>query len=127
MILSKTNYSVGIELGYDEYSIRVDVESVPTWKTKPKDLHLGEGDSAEFVCESDSHTRPATNTRWFINGVPFQDPSVPRSPRRKFFRNRMIIQNVTKQDIAVYQCNISNRHGHLFANFFLNVNCEYYS
>ena len=37
----------------------------------------------------------------------------------------MIIQNITKSDTAVYQCNVSNIHGYIFANFFINVIGEF--
>jgi hypothetical protein len=36
----------------------------------------------------------------------------------------MVIQNVIQTDTAVYQCNVSNIHGYIFANFFVNVICK---
>jgi hypothetical protein len=36
----------------------------------------------------------------------------------------MVIQNVTKLDTAVYQCNVTNIHGYVFGNFFVNVICK---
>ena len=56
-----------------------------------------------------------------------QDSAIARNTRRRVSKNRMVIQNVSKLDIAVYQCNISNRHGYLLGNFFLNVNCKCHS
>ncbi len=74
----------------------------------------------DFICNAES--RPsAQNIQWFINGIPLQDTSVSYNPRRRVRKNRMMIQNVTKLDTAVYQCNVSNIHGYLFANFFVNV------
>lgn len=77
----------------------------------------------DFICDAESKP-PPNNIQWFINGIPLQDPTVPRNPRRRVVKNRMIIQNVTKLDTAVYQCNVTNIHGYVFANFFVNVICK---
>ncbi|CAF4209111.1 unnamed protein product [Rotaria socialis] len=111
------------ELGYDGFAINVQVEAAPYWLEKPKDAYLVEGETVDVICNAES--KPASkNTQWLINGVPLQDINVPYNPRRRIMRNRMIIQNVTKFDTAVYQCNISNVHGYVFANFFINIISE---
>jgi hypothetical protein len=110
-------------LGNEVFSINVRIESKPSWTTKPKDVHVSAGETVDFTCNAES--KPTSqNTQWFINGVPLQDTSVSFNPRRRVTKNRMIIQNVTKSDTAVYQCNISNIHGYVFANFFANVMCK---
>ncbi len=107
-------------MGNEVFSINVRIESKPSWTTKPKDVHVSAGETVDFTCNAES--KPTSqNTQWFINGVPLQDTSVSFNPRRRVTKNRMIIQNVTKSDTAVYQCNISNIHGYVFANFFANV------
>jgi hypothetical protein len=112
-----------LDLGFDLLNIHVDIEAKPTWKIKPSDVHVGEGENVELVCESD-FVRPSVTVQWFINGVPMSDARLRRNPRRRISRNRLIIQNVSQSDTAVYQCNVSNRHGSLFANAFVNVICE---
>ena len=105
------------------YSVYVRVEAEPFWTAKPKDVNAVEGETVDVICNAES--KPSSqNIQWFINGIPLQDPSIPYNPRRRLRKNRMIIQNVTKSDIAVYQCNISNIHGSIFANFFVNVICK---
>jgi len=112
-----------LEFGYDVFSINVQIESNPYWISKPKDLHVTEDETVDFICNAES--RPISqNIQWFINGISLQDASIPYNPRRRLRKNRMIIQNITKSDTAVYQCNISNIHGYLFANFFVNVICK---
>jgi neuronal cell adhesion protein len=112
-----------LELGNNVFSIDVRVEASPYWIAKPKDVNVGEGETVDFICGAESKP-PPENTRWFINGIPLQDPSIRRNPRRRILKNRMIIQNITKSDTAVYQCNVSNIHGYIFANFFVNVICK---
>ncbi|CAF1002480.1 unnamed protein product [Adineta ricciae] len=111
------------ELGNDLFSINVRVEAAPYWIEKPRDLHVTEGETVNFVCDAQSKP-PPNNIQWFVNGVPLQDPSVRRNPRRRVVKNHMTIQNVTKLDTAVYQCNVTNIHNYVFANFFLNVISE---
>ena len=116
--------TLSVELGYDSYEIHVQIEAAPSWKVKPKDLHIGEGESVELICEAEP-ARPSVRLQWSINGIPLQDPSLPRTPRRRLSTNRLTIQNINKNDTAVYQCNISNTHGYLFSNFFVNVMCKF--
>ena len=116
-----TLLSFGIlELGYDLFSIYVRVEAKPHWIAKPKDVNVTEGDTVDVICGAESKPL-ANNIQWSLNGIPLEDPSVSNNPRRRIMENRMIIQNITKSDTAVYQCNISNIHGYIFANFFINV------
>ena len=113
-----------VELGYDTFDIYVQIEAAPVWKVKPKDLHIGEGESVELICESEV-SRPEVQLQWSINGVPLADASLARTSRRRVSKNRLIISNINKNDTAVYQCNISNTHGYLFSNFFVNVMCKF--
>ena len=84
---------------------------------------MTEGETVNFLCNIES--RPLSqNTQWFLNGIPLQDARIPFNPRRRVRKNRLSIQNVTKSDTAVYQCNVSNIHGYVFANFFVNVICK---
>ncbi|CAF1296253.1 unnamed protein product, partial [Didymodactylos carnosus] len=111
------------ELGAEVFSINVRIEAQPYWKVKPKDVHVTEGETVEFVCDAEAKPPPGP-VQWFRNGIPLLDPSVPRNPRRKVIKNRLVLQNVTKLDTAVYQCNVTNIHGYQFSNFFINVISE---
>jgi hypothetical protein len=113
-----------LELGNDLFSINVRIEADPYWVVRPRDVHVTEGETVDFICDAESKP-PPNNIQWFLNGVPLQDPSVGRNPRRRVVKNRMVIQNVTKLDTAVYQCNVTNIHGYVFANFFVNVICKW--
>jgi len=106
--------------------MNVRVEAEPYWRTKPKDVHVTEGDTVDFACDADAKPPPG-NVQWFINGVPLRDPSVRRNPRLQQMTNRIRLVNVTKLDTAVYQCNVTNVHGYVFANFFVNVICEFHT
>ncbi|CAF4169795.1 unnamed protein product [Rotaria sp. Silwood2] len=111
------------ELGYDTFSINVQIESVPYWIEKPKDVYVIEGETVDVTCNAEAKPTPKA-TQWLINGIPLQDINVSYNPRRLVMKNRIVIQNVTKSDTAVYQCNVSNIHGYVFANFFINVISE---
>jgi hypothetical protein len=56
---------------------------------------------------------------------------VPPSPRRVLTDGDAILRylSVTKADTQVVQCNVSNRHGYLFANIVLTVigQCIYFN
>jgi receptor-type tyrosine-protein phosphatase zeta len=112
-----------LEFGNEVFSINVQIESKPYWISKPKDLHITEGETVDFICNAES--RPTTqNIQWFINGIPLQDTRIPFNSRRRVRKNQLILQNVIKSDTAVYQCNVSNIHGYVFGNFFVNVICK---
>ncbi|CAF4459517.1 unnamed protein product, partial [Didymodactylos carnosus] len=70
------------ELGAEVFSINVRIESQPYWKVKPKDVHVTEGETVEFVCDAEAKPPPGP-VQWFRNGVPLLDPTVLRNPRRK--------------------------------------------
>lgn len=104
--------------------MRIQIESKPTWKTFAKDTNVAEGETVEFLCEAEP-SRPSISLQWLFNGISLQDPTIRRtSSRRRLAKNRLIIPNVTSNDIGVYQCNLSNVHGYLYANFYLNVICK---
>ncbi|UJR30186.1 hypothetical protein I4U23_017725 [Adineta vaga] len=104
------------EFGYDVFSINVQVDSAPYWIGKPKDLNIAEGEIVDVICNVESRPNQQ-EIQWLRN----EDRRVPYNPRRRVRKNRLTIQNVTKLDTAVYQCNISNIHGYVYTNFFVNV------
>lgn len=48
----------------------------------------------------------------------------PKDPSRKVEDDTIIFTDVQMGSSAVYQCNISNQHGYLLANAFVNVLCK---
>ena len=46
---------------------------------------------------------------------------VPANPRRYVEKNKIIMENVTKDDAMVIQCNATNKHGYIYKNAYLNV------
>lgn len=107
-------------MGYDSFTINVQIDAKPYWLSKPKDTQVIEGETVEFGCNAEGRPAPL-KTQWFINGIPIQDARIPLNPRRRIKKNRLILQNIAKSDTAVYQCNVSNIHGSIFANFYVNV------
>ncbi|GFR81010.1 neural cell adhesion molecule L1-like protein [Elysia marginata] len=106
-----------------EMSIIVNVESRPEWVTKPKDVTLGEGGSAEFECEGKGS--PSVKVWWFINGdsleVALKKDKRLDKERFQSFRNKLVFQDVRLTDTMVVQCNVTNNNGFLYAEAFLNV------
>lgn len=58
-------------------------------------------------------------TGWAV--LKFLFTGAPHNPRRRIIDNVMIIEGLTKQDTAVYQCNATNELGYAFRDFYLNV------
>lgn len=107
-------------MGYDLFTVDVQIDASPYWISKPKDTQVVEGETVEFNCNAEGRPGPL-NTQWLINGISIQDPRISFNPRRRIKKNRLTIHNVAKLDTAVYQCNVSNIHGAIFANFYVNV------
>ena len=46
---------------------------------------------------------------------------VEGDPDRIVEKNRITFLNMSKEDAQVIQCNVTNKHGYIFANAYLNV------
>lgn len=98
--------------------VNVTVQSVPYWLKMPNDTNMADMESVRFECEATG--KPSPIVQWYINGVKLS--KVPSNPRRKMISATvMVIEGLTKQDTAVFQCNASNALGYAFHNFYLNV------
>ncbi|KAH9364501.1 hypothetical protein HPB48_018691 [Haemaphysalis longicornis] len=97
--------------------MRVKVEAAPSWRNAPNNTDAAAGEMVMLKCSADGI--PPPNVEWFVNGVPIEkaDPNT----RWRVLRDMLIFEKVEKSDIAVYQCNASNRHGFVFRDFYLNV------
>lgn len=101
-------------------SFTLKIEAKPYWTRRPESIDAAEKDQAIFYCEAKGLPEP--NFFWFLNGVPIE--KVPADPRRIAEKNRLIFNNMTKDDAQVIQCNATNKHGYIFANAYLNVLTE---
>ncbi|XP_059160211.1 neuroglian-like isoform X2 [Physella acuta] len=118
---TKEHHSTGLEL-----SISLSVHARPSWKAKPQDVVIGEGGTANFECLASGV--PKVKVSWFVNGVPLQDAlrDDPRLDQR--FRHvtgsKIMFEQVTKNDVMVFQCNVTNNHGYIWGEASLNVLSE---
>ncbi|XP_060569116.1 neuroglian-like isoform X2 [Ruditapes philippinarum] len=86
------------------------VESKPEWKAQPRKVDVGVEETAIFECKADGIPKP--DIQWFINGAPVDE-----------MRNKgqLKFENLTREDAKVIQCNVSNIHGHLWADVPLSI------
>ncbi|XP_055958104.1 neuroglian isoform X1 [Patella vulgata] len=107
-------------------SFSIRVESRPYWTDNgPDDVEVGIGGSATFVCKAQSN--PDSKTKWFVNGVPFAKATDPRITNGRFkvlATDTVQMVNVTRDDAMVIQCNVSNKHGYIWGDSYLNVLSE---
>ncbi|XP_049512867.1 neuroglian isoform X2 [Dermacentor silvarum] len=108
--------------GVDEvrkHAMRVKVEAEPFWLQAPSDTIAAEGESATLNCSASGVPEP--ELRCFMNGVPIE--MIEGNGHMRYGNDgfSLIIEELTKADTAVYQCNASNIHGYAFRNFILNV------
>jgi neuronal cell adhesion protein len=101
-------------------SIQVVIESEPYWIEKPEDQNVGIGEDVTFVCDADG--RPAPNkVDWYVNGDPIQSEFLRARPRLSLNNKVLEITNVDVHDTSVFSCNVTNKHGYAWTNFYLNV------
>ena len=111
------------ELGMALSSIQVVIESEPYWNEKPEDQNVGVSEDVTFVCDADG--RPAPNkVDWYVNGEPIQSEFLSSNPRISINNKVMEVVNVENDDTSVFACNVTNKHGYAWTNFYLNVLAE---
>ncbi|XP_055882047.1 neuroglian-like isoform X3 [Biomphalaria glabrata] len=117
-----TNY-VSLTPKYRTFNLRVNAK--PYFTKEPTDVELSEGETAEFTCLAGGVPEP--NILWSINGIALNDVIDPRitGPRFKHPQeNKILLENVELSDFMVIQCNASNIHGYVFADFYLKVSSK---
>ncbi|XP_046363410.2 neuroglian-like isoform X3 [Haliotis rufescens] len=102
-------------------TMSVRVESRPYWIDEPKDVELGIGGTARYKCKANGMPRP--DVKWFINAVRLEDAIIDNRFKKIAFDEVMMV-NVTKEDAMVIQCNVTNKHGYIWGDFYLNVLSE---
>ncbi|KAK3103268.1 hypothetical protein FSP39_018003, partial [Pinctada imbricata] len=97
-------------------SFSLTVEAQPEWVVEPKDQEVSVDGSASFRCKATG--MPPPKVEWFINGKPLKE--VPNS-KRKLQDDTLTFIDLQQDDSQVIQCNATNQHGSLFADFYLRV------
>lgn len=90
----------------------------PEWEKMAQSVDANEFDNVEFQCTSKD--KKNSSTFWYINGVTIG--RAKPDPKRIVSGNSLIIKNVTKADVKVIQCNVTNNYGYVFTNAYLNIN-----
>ncbi|XP_037110283.1 neuronal cell adhesion molecule-like isoform X2 [Syngnathus acus] len=109
------------QLGSVHHTIRITVKAAPYWISgAPRNLVLAPGENGVLMCRASGTPKP--NIQWAMNGVPIEN--APKDPSRKVEDDTIIFTDVQMGSSAVYQCNVSNQHGYLLANAFVNVLSE---
>ena len=108
------------ELGMALSSMSVVIESEPYWETKPEDQNVGISEDVKFECNANG--KPAPNrVDWYVNGK-LLETRMLASNRRISVNNKVLeVKNVITTDTSVFACNVTNKHGYVWTNFYLNV------
>ncbi|XP_078677374.1 neuronal cell adhesion molecule-like isoform X5 [Branchiostoma floridae x Branchiostoma belcheri] len=101
-------------LGKDTYEVMVTVNAAPYWKTEPVGQMLAPGDDATILCEAAG--TPTPEVSWKRNGEPLGD-----QPNRRVSGTTLSMQDLVKDDSAVYQCIARNNLGTRITNAYINV------
>ncbi len=125
----------GNTAGLRTFTIDVDVQSKPTFIAN-KGLHEGqkfenqnvpEGGGVVFYCGCDPQTDPQPDIEILINTLPLEEYFNPRHTRSTVSENSndysrtLRFENVLLSDRMTIQCKISNIHGYILKNVYLNV------
>uniref|UniRef100_A0A8C7QQH1 Neural cell adhesion molecule L1-like protein n=1 Tax=Oncorhynchus mykiss TaxID=8022 RepID=A0A8C7QQH1_ONCMY len=100
--------SVGDTVHY----FNVMVEEPPRWQPEPPKGQLAVvGSDVHIKCSASGKPRPVTS--WRKNGQPLDDGP---SSNRQVLDDTIVLHRARPEDSAVYQCEVSNRHGTILAN-----------
>ncbi|VDK77723.1 unnamed protein product [Litomosoides sigmodontis] len=106
---------------------RFDVvaEAAPYWVMgPPPNKRTSEGEDVTFDCSA--YGKPAPVVSFFKNGVEMKPRDDDADRNWEIAGSVLSLRNVKKGvggsgDNAVYQCKAENKHGYLWANFYLNL------
>lgn len=109
------------QLGTARHFIHVAVKAAPYWiNGAPRNLILAPGEDGVLTCRANGIPKPTVT--WSMNGIPIENS--PKDLSRKVEDDTIIFSDIQSGSSAVYQCNISNSHGYLLSNAFVNVLSE---
>ncbi|XP_038863351.1 neural cell adhesion molecule L1-like protein [Salvelinus namaycush] len=100
--------SVGDTVHY----FNVIVEEPPRWQPEPPKGQLAVvGSDVHIKCSASGKPQPVIS--WRKNGQPLDDGP---SSNRQVLDDTIVLHRARPEDSAVYQCEVSNRHGTILAN-----------
>ncbi|XP_060537044.1 neuroglian isoform X2 [Cylas formicarius] len=99
------------------YSINLKVLAVPYFTAEPQVVNAAEDETAEFECKASGVPEP--EIKWIHNGKPISE--APQNPRRKIYKNKIVIERLVKGDTGNYGCNATNSLGYVYKDVFVNV------
>nr|XP_046199781.1 neural cell adhesion molecule L1-like protein isoform X5 [Oncorhynchus gorbuscha] len=99
-------------VGVTVHNFNVMVEEPPRWQPEPPKGQLAVvGSDVHIKCSASGIPRPVIS--WRKNGQPLDDGP---SSNRQVLDDTMVLHRARPEDSAVYQCEVSNRHGTILAN-----------
>uniref|UniRef100_A0A8C7QR96 Neural cell adhesion molecule L1 n=1 Tax=Oncorhynchus mykiss TaxID=8022 RepID=A0A8C7QR96_ONCMY len=111
--------SVGDTVHY----FNVMVEEPPRWQPEPPKGQLAVvGSDVHIKCSASGKPRPVTS--WRKNGQPLDDGP---SSNRQVLDDTIVLHRARPEDSAVYQCEVSNRHGTILANANIMIISQYWT
>ncbi|CAN9515239.1 unnamed protein product [Ophioblennius macclurei] len=99
------------------HAFTVTVEAAPYLLKEPQNLQYAPGETVRLYCQAEGIPTPTVT--WSINGEPISE--VDKEPRRSLSGGILILRDVDFSDTAVYQCEVTNKHGSVLVNAFLFV------
>ncbi|XP_035675629.1 neuronal cell adhesion molecule-like isoform X2 [Branchiostoma floridae] len=117
-------------LGKDTYEVMVTVNAAPYWKTEPEGQMLAPGDDATILCEAAG--TPTPEVSWKRNGEPLGakhglirdhhfEEKLQDQANRRVSGTTLSLQELVKDNSAVYQCIARNNLGTRITNAYINV------
>uniref|UniRef100_A0A8C8IKA2 Neural cell adhesion molecule L1-like protein n=1 Tax=Oncorhynchus tshawytscha TaxID=74940 RepID=A0A8C8IKA2_ONCTS len=111
--------SVGDTVHY----FNVMVEEPPRWQPEPPKGQLAVvGSDVHIKCSASGKPRPVIS--WRKNGQPLDDGP---STNRQVLDDTIVLHRARPEDSAVYQCEVSNRHGTILANANIMIISQYWT
>nr|XP_043891441.1 neuronal cell adhesion molecule-like isoform X23 [Solea senegalensis] len=109
------------QLGSEHHTIHVTVKAAPYWISgPPRNLVLAPGENGVLTCRASGTPKPSVT--WAMNGISIENS--PKDLSRNVEDDTIIFTDIQTGSSAVYQCNVSNDHGYLLSNAFVNVLSE---
>ncbi|KAA0707341.1 Neural cell adhesion molecule L1.1 [Triplophysa tibetana] len=95
----------------------VTVEAAPYWTKKPEDHLYTRGETIKLDCQAEGI--PTPNITWRINGDPYTGTDLDQ--RVRVSSGSLIVDNAQYNHTGVYQCEATNKHGHILINTHVHV------
>uniref|UniRef100_A0A8C6U5P1 Neural cell adhesion molecule L1 n=1 Tax=Neogobius melanostomus TaxID=47308 RepID=A0A8C6U5P1_9GOBI len=107
------------ELGEAVHYFTVIVEEPPEWLFEPESQLSMVGSDVILKCSASGTPQPTVT--WRVNGLPLKSPL----PNRRILGDTIALHNAKESDSAVYQCEVSNKHGSMLVNANIMIMSKY--